>query len=126
MELQRFIDAKISVQSVLGAPNLSLDELDYTYLTQIYKSRDDGRPLNQILGRDELYYELQLVPVRDDDGRLLGIYGTGRDVTEMAKSYSRLQKNIVRLQEATSELQDYIRNIDLQQLLVLALTIMNI
>ncbi|MBR6187772.1 MAG: transporter substrate-binding domain-containing protein [Prevotella sp.] len=110
--VQHIIDAKISVQRVLGDPSLSLDELDYTYLTQIYKSRDDGRPLNQILGRDELYYELQLVPVRDDDGRLLGIYGTGRDVTEMAKSYSRLQKNIVRLQEATSELQDYIRNID--------------
>ena len=110
--VQHIIDAKVSVQSVLGTPNLSLDDLDYTYLTQIYKSLDDGRPLNRILGRDELYYELQLVPVRDDDGKLLGIYGTGRDVTEIAKSYSRLQKNIVRLQEATSELQDYVRNID--------------
>jgi PAS domain S-box-containing protein len=109
---QHIIDAKISVQSVLGDPGLSLDELDYTYLTQIYRSRDDKRPLNRILGRDELYYELQLVPVRDDGGRLLGIYGTGRDVTEIAKSYSRLQKNTVKLQEATKELQNYIRNID--------------
>jgi signal transduction histidine kinase len=59
-----------------------------------------------------MYYELQLVPVRDDDGRLLGIYGTGRDVTELAKTYSSLQKNIIKLQEATNELQEYIRNID--------------
>ena len=110
--LQRVIDAKISIQSVLGEPDLTLDDLDYTYLTQIYKSPDDERPLNRFLGRDELYYELQLVPIRDDSGRLLGIYGTGRDVTEIAKSYSRLQKNIVRLQEATDELQDYVRNID--------------
>ena len=75
-------------------------------------SPDDKRPLNRFLKRDELYYELQLVPVRDDDGKLLGIYGTGRDVTEIAKTYSRLRKNIEQLQEATDELQDYIRNID--------------
>lgn len=110
--LQRVIDAHISIQSVLGAPDLSLDDLDYTYLTQIYKSVDDERPLNRILKRDELYYELQLVPIRDDDGRLLGIYGTGRDVTELAKSYSSIQKNIVKLQEANDELQDYMNNID--------------
>lgn len=110
--IQRVIDAHISVQAVLGDPDLSLDEMDYTYLTQLFKSFDDERPLNRFLGRDELYYELQLVPIRDDDGQLLGIYGSGRDVTELAKSYSRLQKNIRRLQEATSELQDNVRNID--------------
>ena len=110
--VQRVVDSHISIQHVLGDPNLSLDEIEYTYLTQIYKSADDPRPLNQFLGRDELYYELQLVPVRDDDGHLLGIYGTGRDVTEVAKSYSRLQKNTQQLQEATDELKDYIRNID--------------
>ena len=52
------------------------------------------------------------MPVRDEEGRLLSIFGSGRDVTEVAKSYSRLQKNIVRLQEATNELQDYVNNID--------------
>ncbi|MBP5340339.1 MAG: transporter substrate-binding domain-containing protein [Prevotella sp.] len=111
-DIQRVIDAHISIQSVLGEPDLKLDDLDYTYLTQIYHSPDDERPLNRFLGRDELYYELQLVPIRDDDGKLLGIYGTGRDVTEVAKSYSRLQKNIARLQEANDELHDYVRNID--------------
>ena len=111
-DVQKIIDSHISVQSVLGEPDLSLDDLDYTYLTQIYKSPEDERPLNRFLRRDELYYELQLVPVRDDDGRLLAIYGTGRDVTELAKSYSRLQKKIVKLQEANNELQEYVSNID--------------
>ena len=110
--VQGVVNAHISIQSVLGDKDLSLDDLDYTYLTQLYKSPDDKRPLNRFLKRDELYYELQLVPVRDDDGKLLGIYGTGRDVTEIAKTYSRLRKNIKQLQEATDELQDYIRNID--------------
>ena len=110
--VQRIIDAHISVQDVLGDPNLSIDDMEYTYLTQVYKSPDDPRPLNRFLKRDELYYELQLLPVRDDDGKLLGIYGTGRDVTEIAKSYSRLQKNIVQMEEANNELKDYVRNID--------------
>ena len=110
--VQGVVNAHISLQSVLGDKNLSLDDLDYTYLTQLYKSPNDERPLNRFLKRDELYYELQLVPVRDDDGKLLGIYGTGRDVTEVAKTYSRLKKNIEQLQEATDELQDYIHNID--------------
>ena len=110
--LQRVIDAHIPVQSVLGDPNLSLDDLDFTYLTQIFKTPDDDRPLARFLGRDELYYELQMVPIRDDDGQLLGIYGIGRDVTEVAKTYSRLQKNLAKLQEANDELQAYVRNID--------------
>jgi len=110
-DVQQVIDAHVPVQDVLGEPDLKLDDLDRTYLTQIYKGGDE-RALNRYLKRDELYYELQLVPVRDDDGRLLGIYGTGRDVTELAKSYSRLRKDIARLQKATDELQDYMRNID--------------
>lgn len=109
---EQIIDKHITVQDVIGEPDLTLDELDYTYVTQIYKSRDDERALNRILKRDELYYELQLVPIRDDEERLLGIIATGRDVTEIAKSYSSLQKKIAKLQEANDELQDYMRNID--------------
>ena len=110
--LQPVLDAKISIQSVLGDPDLSLDDIGITYLTQIYKSKDDERPLIKILNRDELYYELQVSPIRDDDGKLLGIYGTGRDVTGLAMSYSRLKKNIVQLQEANDELQDYMKNMN--------------
>ena len=109
--VQAVRDEHISVQKVLGFPDLVTEDMEYTYLTQIY-TKEDERPLNRFLGRDELYYELQLVPVRDEEGKLLGIYGTGRDVTEIAKSYSKLQKNIDQLQEANNELQDYISNID--------------
>ena len=109
---QRVVDAHISIRDVLGDPDLSIENMDYTYLIQIYKSPDDPRILNKFLKRDEFYYELQLVPVRDDKGRLLAIYGTGRDVTELNKFYSRLQKNIAQLQEATDEMNNYIRNID--------------
>ncbi len=110
--VERVIASRVPIQKVLGDNSITEDNMEYTYLTQIFKSPNDERPLNQFLKRDELYYELQLVPVRDDNGKLVAIYGTGCDVTELAKSYSRLQKNIVALEQATEELQAYVRNID--------------
>ena len=108
---EEILAKKISVSDVLGM-EIDLDTMEPIYLTQIYKSPNDQRALNKILKRQEMYYELKLMPVRDDQGQLLGIYGTGRDVTEVAKSYSNLQKNILLLQDANHEMRKYIRNID--------------
>jgi len=106
------IDEHITIQDVMGFEDLDLSTLDYTYLTQIYKNADDPRALNRYLKRNEMYYELQLVPVRDDDNKLLSIYGTGRNVTDIAKSYSQLQRNSLIMQHANDEINKYIRNID--------------
>ena len=103
--------SKITLQQVLGMDDVTLEHLDYTYLTQIFKGPDD-RALNKFLKRPELLYELQLVPVRDDDGKLLAVYGTGRDVTETSKAYNQLRQNVAQLEKANNELRTYIRNID--------------
>ena len=105
------LSQKISIQDVLGMDDFSVEDMEYTYLTQIF-SRNDQRALMRFLKRDELIYELQLVPVRDDSGHLLGIFGSGRDMTDVAKSYALEQENIRRMQEANKEQEDYIRNID--------------
>jgi PAS domain S-box-containing protein len=103
---------KISINQVLGM-EVDLDTMEPIYLTQIYHNNpDDKRVLNMFLKRSEMYYELKLVPVRDNQGRLLSIYGTGRNVTEVAKSYTNLQKNIQLLQEANTQMGRYIKNID--------------
>lgn len=113
IDKQEILDRHITVQDVLGLPDLQIEDMDYTYLTQIYKNEpDDQRPLNKYLRLPELYYELQLVPVRDDDGKLMAIYGTGRNVTEVAKSFSQMQQNTMQLQHVNNEMQKYIQNID--------------
>ena len=113
IDKQTLQDNRFTIQQVLGMENLVTEELDYTYLTQIYKNTpDDQRPLNKLLKLPELYYELQLVPVRNDAGKLMAVYGTGRNVTEVVKSYDRLQQNIKQLQHANEEVQKYIHNID--------------
>lgn len=101
---------KISINDVLGM-DVPLDNFELMYLTQI-SDLSDNRALNRMLKRKKLYYELQLLPIQDVNGKLIGIFGTGRDVTETADSYQQLEKNVVALQNANNEISEYIRNID--------------
>ena len=105
------VNAHISISDVLGM-DVNLDTIETLYMTQIYKSSEDKRPLNGILKRPELYYELKIEPVRDENGKLLAIYGTGRNVTENAKAYSTQQHNLMLLKNANLEMSRYIKNID--------------
>ena len=102
---------RIHVKDVLGVDEVSFKDTDRIYLTQIY-DKDDPRPLNQLLKRDKLYYELMLIPIYDENGELLGIYGNGRDVTERANSYQQIQKNVHELEQVNNEVTQYIQNID--------------
>ena len=109
-DMQVIKDMKISIKDVLGEPDLDVEHFERMYMTQIYKG-EDGRPLHKMLKRSN-YYELQLTPVRDAEGKLLAIFGTGRNVTEMAESYQHVLQDIEELQKANDEVSTYIQNID--------------
>ena len=111
VDLQVIKAQKISIKDVVGDPDLDVEHFEHMYVTQIYKGEDD-RPLHKMLKRNRLYYELQLTPVRDAEGKLLAIFGTGRNVTEIAASYHHLLQDIQELQKANDEVSDYIQNID--------------
>ena len=106
------IAKKITIADVLGEGDVDLQKLEPIHLTQIFKSADDERALNKHLRRGLLYYELQLMPIYDQNHRLLCIYGTGRNVTEVANSYNRKQENLRQLTKANEEVTSYIQNIN--------------
>ena len=106
------IAKKITIADVLGESNIDLQKLEPIHLTQIFKSPDDERALNKHLRCGLLYYELQLMPIYDQHHRLLCIYGTGRNVTEVANSYNRKQENLRQLTKANEEVTSYIQNIN--------------
>ena len=114
MDINDLRKMKISAKDVLGINDLDMQNLDYIYVTQLFRGDDpnDQRPLNKFLKRDMLYYELQIMPLRNSQNELLGIYGSGRDVTEVARSYEALKKNVEQLQEKNEEVTKYVRNID--------------
>ena len=101
----------IHLKSVLGMEDINLDTFQPMHITQIFPA-DDDRSLPQFLHRPQMFYELKLVPVRDSEGRLLNIFGTGRDVTEVAMSYHQIKQNAHELQRSYDEINHYIRNID--------------
>lgn len=103
---------KISLRDVLGMKDLDLDKFEYFYATQLYKSPNDNRTLNKILGKDQLYYELQVMPIYDKFGNRIGFFGTGRNVTESANSYRKLKENSKKLQIVKDDVSTYVHNID--------------
>lgn len=103
---------KISLRDVLGMKDLDLDKFEYFYATQLYKSPNDNRTLNKLLGKDQLYYELQVMPIYDKFGNRIGFFGTGRNVTESANSYRKLKENSKKLQIVKDNVSTYVHNID--------------
>lgn len=110
--LDSILEAKISLSDVLGSDLEDIEQMEYTYVTQLLRWPGDERVLSRLLKREKMNYELQMLPLRDEEGRLLAVYGTGRNVTEIANSYKSLQENIRQLQNANENLDKYIRNID--------------
>ena len=111
--LEKILARKINIRDVLGMPDLDVENLEYTYLTQIFKKDErDNRVVRSLLSGEKVYYELQVVPVRDENGHLMGIYISGRDVTEVANSYMQRQKNLQQLASANEEVTSYINNIN--------------
>ena len=112
LNIDNIRNRRISLRDVLGIEDLDIDKFKYFYATQIYNSPDDNRALNKVLGRDKLYYELQVIPIHDKYGNRIGFFGSGRNVTESALSYRKLKENSNELQAAKDEVTSYIHNID--------------
>ena len=106
------IAQRINLTDILGDDLPPLDELQVMHLTRVYKAQSDARVFNKELHDDTMYYELQLVPVRNAEGQLLMIFGTGRDVTEHVHSYKKLRQNTEQMEQANEEMNNYIGNID--------------
>ena len=110
---EEIISAHNNLRNVLDISDQDFSNFEYVYLTQIYEHPDNDQRINHVNNRhNKMYYELQLVPVYDKDHHLLGIYGTGRDVTEVANTYNRQQENLRKLEKANHEVTNYIQNIN--------------
>ena len=103
-------DNKVNLRDVLRTDELDLEHFEKTNLTLLYKADEEQSDATRSFFQHDKYYELQLVPYRDSQGRLQAIYGTGRDVTEHVNAYTQMQHNTMLLQQANEEVSKYIRN----------------
>ena len=112
--LDQILRKNINIRDVLGIPDLDVENLEYTYLTQILKAndKDEKRVMRHLIKGEKAYYEIQVVPVRDENGHLMGIYASGIDMTEVANSYQQQQENLQQQAKANEEVTAYINNIN--------------
>ena len=111
--LDEIRERHINIRDVLGMPDLDVENIEYMYLTQLFQEGEqDDREFRHFIKTGKRYYEIQIVPVRDENGHLMGIYSSGRDMTEVANSYLQRQKNLQQQAKANEEVTTYINNIN--------------
>lgn len=88
---------EVTIHGLLGIDRQQTESHDYFYAT---------------LNIGQMYYELQLVSIHNDKGDTLGIYATGRDITEQVNAYQQQQNAINTIAAATKETERYVSNIN--------------
>ena len=102
----------ISFTNALEDLDQTVDTFEGSYSTHIIKAKQSKGLASSIDFRRDVYYEQQLMPVYDQENNLLGIFGSGRDVSEFVSSYHRLKDSIRQLTSAAQDITDYINNIN--------------
>lgn len=94
----------------LGLDKNEVANMPYMHFTQLlYANEHEGW---KSWRKGIMRYEILLVPARTHSGRLLGYYGSGRDMTSTAATYQHVQEGIRQLQNATRTVAEYVENIN--------------
>ena len=94
---------------------LQFDQIEDSYTGSIvdFDKLTEERYRNEEIGlTGKMYYESAINPIRNEEGKLEGVYMSGRDITEMVNSFHRLQKSVEKLQQGTDSIKQYLANID--------------
>ena len=95
---------------------LQFDQIEDSYTGSIIdfdKLTEERYRTEEVGLTGKMYYESAINTIRNEEGKLEGVYMSGRDITEMVNSFHRLQQNgLKQLQQGTDSIKQYIANID--------------
>ena len=109
---EQLLAERVSFAFALEDPNVTVEEFEGCYSSHIIKAVDNPNLAESIRFYKNKYYEQQLLPVYDASGRFLGIFGSGRDVTEFVESYHQLKRSVNQMMQAAQDVTEYIKNIN--------------
>ena len=95
----------LDIKNIHGYRMSSITNID------LVRRRGDGRVPAITIG-GTIYYDTIANPIFNEQGEMIGIYTSGRNVNEMVESYHRQQQIMDRLKQATLDIQDYVSNIN--------------
>lgn len=90
----------------LAPDDLPEDKLEPFYATISLRIPLEGEKQKTV------WYELKIQPLYDSEEGLQGVYGTGREVTEISRNYHMRQEGLQQLNKANKEVKRYIDNIN--------------
>ena len=109
---QDLLAERIPFTDALEDSGLTIQDFEGSYTTHLLKANSKTVMAQAVDFVHDFYYEQQLTPVYDADHRFLGIFGSGRDVTEFVESYHQLKLSIKKMVRAAQDVSDYINNIN--------------
>ena len=102
----------VSFSAALEDESLTPESFEGSYTTHLINASRKSGLSASLNFYDDIYYEQQLLPVYNDEQRLIGIFGSGRDVSEFVNSYHRLKESVGKLTSTAQDITDYINNIN--------------
>ena len=112
---EQVLDGSFRLEKNPFYSQIPLNQMTNTLTGSIFDFRDFDLPeyrLDEFGLKGKMYYESTINPIRNEQGELEGVYMSGRDITEMVNSYHRQQASVIKLQQATDSIKQYIANID--------------
>jgi len=109
---EEILPERLPFTDALEDPSVKLSEFEGSYTTHFIKP--DGK-LFRFKSADPsqiIYYEQLLIPFYGDNHRILGILGSGRDVSEFVESFHQQQRRVSQLMSAANDVTEYISNIN--------------
>lgn len=114
MPIDAVLAEGVHLSDILNPDDFDISDFAHRdiFYSTLYLDYSKEKHLNSRKRQGQIAYELQLVPVYGDSHQLLGAFGTGREVTEVATIFRRAREGVIQLREAMKELWDNINNIN--------------
>lgn len=112
---QAMLNRGVKFTDIPAYRNLDMMMIENTQLSSItdvdkQKRENERIPETKIGGK--MYYEVNLSPVKNEEGETTGVVAAGRNITEMVESFHRQQEATSLLNKSTKDMETYIDNIN--------------
>ena len=103
---------RVPFNDAIEDKDVLLEDFEGCYSTHFIKAHNNTELAKSIQLSNNIYYEQLLVPVHDAEGRFLGIFGSGRDVSEFVASLHHHKQSVRQMTMAASDITEYINSIN--------------
>jgi signal transduction histidine kinase len=110
ISLQYALASKVNLRDIMG--DVDLSHFDCLYSTQFLNLQEDTPLVRSTVHASSEIYEMLFVPMHRPDGSLSYIYSSGRNVTEVVKTYRALQNGLKEVKQSVKAVTDYVKNIN--------------